>query len=168
MVGDIQAASELEMMSATTSVRKPSAMCQRCRRTMSLNGMEPSSRRCGVQPVSRPNTICSTDPVWMTIMIGAISAAKITSTIEETIEAEGAAAGLARGRAEERVDQAEHLGRQQDAHREDEQVERALVVEPRPVGEARELVREIFRPDVGRLHDEQHADDERPQTKQAS
>ena len=43
-------------------------------------GIEPSSRRCGFQPVSRPERICSTEPDWITIMIDA-SAAEMTISI---------------------------------------------------------------------------------------
>ena len=52
-------------------VMTPSAVCERWRRMISLRGMEPSSRRCGFHPVSRPKTICITEPVWITIMMGA-------------------------------------------------------------------------------------------------
>ncbi len=52
---------------------------------MALSGIEPSSRRCGFQPVSRPERICTTDPVWITIMIGAIAADMMISTNVEAM-----------------------------------------------------------------------------------
>ena len=52
----------------------PIATWARWRRTMALKGIEPSSRRCGSQPVSKPNTKCMTCPAWISIMIGASSA----------------------------------------------------------------------------------------------
>jgi len=60
IVGDIQATSEGEIERPATRLNTPIATCERWRRTMSLKGIEPSSRRCGSQPVSRPNTKCMT------------------------------------------------------------------------------------------------------------
>ena len=85
MVGDIQANSEGAIRKAAMPVNTPKAMCQRCRRTMSGNGIEPSSRRCGFQPVSRPAMIWNTEPDWISIMIGAISADMMTSSRAETV-----------------------------------------------------------------------------------
>jgi len=51
MVGDIQRNSEVAMRPAETPASRPSRLCQRWRRTMSRQGIEPSSRRCGCQPV---------------------------------------------------------------------------------------------------------------------
>ena len=63
---------------------------------MSRSGIEPSSRRCGCQPVSRPSRIWNTEPDWITIRIGAISAeSRISITVEsdEPDRAAGRAAG---------------------------------------------------------------------------
>ncbi|GJE73120.1 hypothetical protein CHKEEEPN_4683 [Methylorubrum podarium] len=62
------------MANAATPVTTPRPVCQRWRRTMSAKGIEPSSRRCGFQPVSRPARIWNTEPDWISIAIGAISA----------------------------------------------------------------------------------------------
>jgi DNA/RNA-binding domain of Phe-tRNA-synthetase-like protein len=67
MVGDIQRKREVAMRKAETPAKRPSRVCQRWRRTMSLMGIEPSSRRCGCQPVSRPSRIWNTEPDWMSI-----------------------------------------------------------------------------------------------------
>ena len=69
IVGDIQMTSEGEISIAANSVMRPSSVCARWRRAMLPSGIEPSSRRCGFQPVSRPDRICATDPDWISIMI---------------------------------------------------------------------------------------------------
>ena len=71
MVGDIHRNSEVAIMKAEMPAKRPSTVCQRWRRTMSRNGIEPSSRRCGFQPVSRPSRIWNTEPDWISIRIGA-------------------------------------------------------------------------------------------------
>ncbi|MNR60589.1 hypothetical protein D3C85_1821070 [compost metagenome] len=62
MVGDIQANSEVAIMKAEMPATMPSTVWVRCRRMMSFSGIEPSSRRCGFQPVSRPSRIWKTEP----------------------------------------------------------------------------------------------------------
>ena len=52
---------------------------------MSLSGIEPSSRRCGFQPVSRPSRIWNTEPDWISIRIGASSAESTISISAETM-----------------------------------------------------------------------------------
>ena len=85
IVGDIHRNSEVAIMNAETPVRSPSTVCQRWRRTMSRSGIEPSSRRCGCQPVSRPSRIWNTEPDWITIRIGAMRAeSRISITVEAT------------------------------------------------------------------------------------
>ena len=74
MVGDIQPNSDGAIMKADSPAKMPKSIWLRCRRTISPKGIEPSSRRCGFQPVSRPSTIWNTAPDWMTISSGAISA----------------------------------------------------------------------------------------------
>ena len=54
---------------------------------MLLKGIDPSSRRCGFQPVSRPDRICATDPDWISIMIGASAAEMMISTKVEATSA---------------------------------------------------------------------------------
>ncbi len=84
MVGDIQAASEGEINSAATSEMTPRITWSRWRRMIDLNGTEPSSRRCGSHPVSKPNRMCSTWPEWIIIMIGASRADISTSNRVES------------------------------------------------------------------------------------
>ena len=82
---------------------------------MLANGIEPSSRRCGFQPVSRPDRICTTDPDWISIMIGASAADMRIST---SVEATSASAPPQPRRVfgvDQRDDQAEELRREQDA-----------------------------------------------------
>ena len=126
---------------------------------MLLKGIDPSSRRCGFQPVSRPDRICATDPDWISIMIGASAAEMTISTKVEATSAERAArAAAGRRPSNEGDEEAEELGREQDADRQLEQLQRALVVEPRPGGKQREFGGEIFRPNVVRLQHQHDAD----------
>jgi hypothetical protein len=60
MVGDIQATRDGEIESPAISMTKPMPTWDLWRRTIDPNGTEPSSRRCGFQPVSRPNRKCIT------------------------------------------------------------------------------------------------------------
>src|SRR6202044_3717266 len=85
IVGDIQTMREGEISIAADKVMTPNAVCARWRRAMLLSGIEPSSRRCGFQPVSRPDRIWATDPDWISIMIAANAAEKMISTIVEAM-----------------------------------------------------------------------------------
>ena len=87
IVGDIQMTREGEISIAANSVMTPNAVCARWRRAMLLSGIEPSSRRCGFQPVSRPDRICATDPDWISIMIAANAAEMMISTNVEAMSA---------------------------------------------------------------------------------
>ena len=70
-------------------------------------------------------------------------------------------AGASAGRAvEQRENQAEKLGREQDRHRQLEQLQRAFVVEPRPRRKERELGREILGSDVVGLQHQHDADEQ--------
>ena len=87
IVGDIQMTREGEISAAANSVMSPKRVCARWRRAMLLSGIEPSSRRCGFQPVSRPDRICATDPDWISIMIAENAADMMISTIVEAMSA---------------------------------------------------------------------------------
>ena len=87
IVGDIQMMREGEISAAADNVMTPNAVCARWRRAMLLNGIDPSSRRCGFQPVSRPDRICATDPDWISIMIAANAAEMMISANVEAISA---------------------------------------------------------------------------------
>ena len=114
IVGDIQSTSEGEISVAANSVMRPSTVCPRWRRAMLLNGIEPSSRRCGFQPVSRPDRICATDPDWISIMIGASAAEMMISTIVEAMSASAPPEPRRVLRLDQREDEAEELWREQD------------------------------------------------------
>ena len=104
------------------SVSTPSAICARWRRTMLPKGIEPSSRRCGFQPVSRPDRIWTTEPDWISIMIGASSAdMRVSSSAERTSRIAPPHATRV-GAVDQRGDQAEEFGREQHAHRQFEQL----------------------------------------------
>ena len=158
MVGDIHTTSEGDSTPAASSVTKPSAVCERWRRTMAAKGIEPSSRRCGFQPVSRPERICSTAPDWITIMIEA-SAAETRISIRVDRNRRTAPPQPRRvSRIDAGGDHAEDLGREQHRDRHFEQLQRAFVVEARPGREQREFGGEIFRPDEPRLQHQHDAD----------
>ena len=99
-----------------------------------------------------------TDPDWISIMIGASAAEMRISTKVEAINADAPPEPRRVGPSNEGEDEAEEFRRQQDADREAEQLQRALVVEPRPGRKQREVGGEIFRPDVVRLQHEHDAD----------
>ena len=123
MVGDIHTTKEGDSTPAASSVTTPSSVWARWRRTMLMKGIEPSSRRCGFQPVSRPERICSTAPDWITIMIEA-SAAETRISISVERNSRTAPPQPRRVVAvEPGGDHAEDLRRQQHADRQLEQLQ---------------------------------------------
>ena len=100
---------------------------------MLQKGTEPSSRRCGSQPVSKPNRYARIDPVWISIMIGASSGRD--HHFEQCRDEQARDAAETRGAFPDRriaTIEPEQFRREQNPHREFEQLQRAFGVETRP------------------------------------
>ena len=92
-------------------------------------------------------------------MIGASRADSTTSKRRRDQQHDHAAGAFARFRLRDGDDQAQHLGREQNAHRQSEEFERPLGVEPREGRKERKFAGKIFRSEIARLEDDDDADE---------
>ena len=162
IVGDIQTNSEVAIMKADDAGDERRAPCAsgggaRCR----ASGIEPSSRRCGFQPVSRPSRIWKTEPGLDQHQDRRDQRREQDLDQADSDEADAAAAGPPHRAVEQRQHEARTASARAGSPWSAPNSWSARSGSKRgQVGKSVNSLREIFRPDVGRLQHERDADHE--------